>query len=102
MLFHVTIRHDAAHCPGFNPELIPKAVATLRNLHAEAASFGVKVHGLYNALPDHVEYLVCESESPAALATYLSKVLPYGQADTETRAVVDTDALLAAAESMGT
>jgi hypothetical protein len=97
MLFHVTIRHDAADCPGFNPELIPRAVESLQNLDAVAEKFGVKVHGLYNALPDHVEYLLCESESPAALAMYLVEALPYGRADTETRAVVGAEELLAAA-----
>ena len=62
-----------------------------------AEKFGVRVDGLYNALPDHVEYFVCESASPAAVAMYLTEALPYGRADTETRAVVTADELLAAA-----
>lgn len=100
MLFHVTITHDARECPGFNPEVMPRAIDRLRNVHAVAEKFGVKVHGLYNALPDHVEYLVCESASPAALAMYLTEAVPYGRADTETHAVVDVDELLAAAQAM--
>ncbi len=97
MLFHVTIRHEAADCPGFRPDIVPKAIDSLENLHALGEKFGVRVHGLYNALPDHIEYLVCESDSPAALAMYLTEVLPYGRADTDTRAVVAADELLAAA-----
>ena len=103
MLFHVTIRHDAADCPGFNPQLIPRAIENLQNLDALAEKFGVNVHGLYNALPDHVEYLVCESDSPAALAIFLTEALPYGRADTETRAVLGAEELLAVArERAGT
>jgi hypothetical protein len=100
MLFHVTIKHDAAECPGFNPEVRPMAIESLQNLHAVADKFGVKVHGFYNALPDHVEYLVCESPSPAALAMYLTEALPYGRPDTETRAIVEAEELLAAARAM--
>ena len=103
MLFHVTITHDAADCPGFNPEFIPRAIESLQNLDAVAEKFGVKVHGLYNALPDHVEYLLCEAESPVALAIYLTEALPYRRADTETRAVAGADELLVAArERAGT
>jgi hypothetical protein len=100
MLFHVTIRHDAAHCPGFHPELMPKAIDALENIEATAAQFGVTVNGLYNALPDHVEYLIAEADSPAALAMYLSEAVPYGEADTETHAVVGVDELRAAARAM--
>lgn len=103
MLFHVTITHEAADCPGFNPQLIPRAIESLQNLDTLAETFGVKVHGLYNALPDHVEYLVCESDSPAALAIFLAEALPYGRADTETRAVLAAEELLVvASERAGT
>ncbi len=97
MLFHVTIRHEAEHCPGYDEDLVPEAIASLENLHRVAESFGVKVHGLYNALPDHIEFLICESDSPAALAMYLTRALPYRRVDTDTRAVVGIDDLLAAA-----
>ena len=100
MLFHVTITHDAAHCPGFNRDLLPRAIDSLHDLHVTAGKFGVKVHGLYNALPDHLEYLVCDAESPAALAAYLGESLPYGQADTETHAVVEAGELLATAQAL--
>lgn len=86
--------------PGFNSEVRPKAIESLQNLHALADKFGIKVHGLYNALPDHVEYLVCESASPAALAMYLTEALPYGRPDTEAHVVVDADQLLAAAQAI--
>ncbi len=97
MFFHVTIRHESADCPGFHADLVPGAIESLENLHAVAEKFGVRVHGLYNALPDHVEYLICESDSPATLALYLTKALPYGRADFDTQAVVTADELLVAA-----
>jgi hypothetical protein len=97
MLFHVTITHNAAHCPGFNANLVPRAVESLESLDGLADKFGVQVHGLYNALPDHVEFLVCEADSPAVLAMFLAEAVPYGEIDTETRAVVTADELLAAA-----
>jgi uncharacterized protein with GYD domain len=100
MLFHVTITHDAAHCPGFNRDLLARTIDSLHNLQTTADKFGVKVHGLYNALPDHVEYLVCEADNNAALAAYLGESLPYGQADTKTHAVVEADELLAAAQAI--
>lgn len=100
MLFHVTINHDSAECPGFNPDVRPKAIESLQNLHVLADKFDVRVHGLYNALPDHVEYLVCDAASPAALAMYLAEALPYSRPHTETRAVVDADELLAAAQAI--
>lgn len=101
MLFHVTIRHDAAHCPEFHPELMPKTMESLQNIETVAEKYGVKVYGLYNALPDdHVEFFIGEADSPAALAMYLSEAIPYGEADTETHAVVGVDELRAAAQAM--
>jgi hypothetical protein len=97
MLFHVTITHGAGDCPGFNAHLLPKAIESLQQLHVVAERCGVTVHGLYNALPDHVEYLVCEADGPPSLAMFLTDALPYGHADTETRAVATADELLVAA-----
>ena len=95
MLFHVTMRHDAAHCPGFHPELMPRAVAALESLDQVAARHGVRVRGLYNALPDHIEYLIVEADSPGNVATFISEANPYGEiAEIETKAVVDVDQLL--------
>ncbi len=99
MLFHVTIRHQAAHCPGFHPELMPEAMESLSNLEANAEKFGVKVHGFYSALPDHVDFFIGEAKSPAPLAMYLSEALPYGEADTTTHAVVGTGELIAATQA---
>jgi uncharacterized protein with GYD domain len=97
MLFHVTIRHDAARCPGYNPSLVPRAIESLQDLRTTADKFGVKVHDLYNALPDHVEYLVCEADDPSTLAFYLSEAMGYLSPDTETHAVVGANDLLSAA-----
>lgn len=99
MLFHVTMRHDNANCAGLHDELMPKVVEGLGRLHETAAEYGVTVKGHYNALPNHVEFLVADAPGPAALAMCLSDILSY-EVDFETYAVVESAELLEAARQM--
>lgn len=94
MLFHVTMRHDAAHCPGYRPELAQAAVANLERLDELAAQFGVTVQGYYNAAPAHREFLVAEAESTGALALFISNAIPYPLEEIDAVAVLDRQALL--------
>ena len=94
MLFHVTITHDAAHCPGHHPEMMPKATESLQNMDATAAKFGVTVVGYWSGLPDHVDFLVVDAPGNAPLAAFLSACLPYDEADYDTSAVADRATLL--------
>ena len=70
-------------------------------LDATAAQFGVKIIGLYNALPDHVEFLIAEAENAAAIAMFLSTANPYGEiAETVTKSVVTHTQLLELGKQM--
>ncbi len=101
MLFHVTSRHDAAHCPGFHPELMPHIIEVLENIDQIAARHGVKVHGLYNAAPEHVEFLIAEADSPMNIAAFLGDANPYGEfAEMNATPVTTADDLLVAARQM--
>ena len=101
MLFHVTIRHDAAHCPGFHRELMEPTIEAFENVEATAAQMGVKVIGLYSGLPDHVDFIIAEAESPADVAFFLSAAGLYGEiAETETHAVVTAGELVEAGKQM--
>ncbi len=101
MLFHGTMRHDGAHCPGFHPELMPHIIEALENIDQIAARHGVKVHGLYNAAPEHVEFLIAEADSPMNIAAFLGDANPYGEfAEMNATPVTAADDLLAAARQM--
>ncbi len=99
MLFHVTMRHDAANCAGLHPEIREKAMAAFRDYHATAEKYGVTVKGMYNALPNHVEFLVAEADGPAELAFFLSEATPY-EVDFETYAVMPLEQMGEMAERL--
>ena len=44
MLFLVQLHHDAAHCPGYNRELMPQWIGGLERRDEIAAQMGVKLH----------------------------------------------------------
>ncbi len=56
MLFHVTLIHDAAHCPGYHQELMPPWLEAIEKKDEIAERLGVKVHNILNAAPDHIIY----------------------------------------------
>ncbi|MFQ5925208.1 MAG: hypothetical protein ACE5IE_04360 [Dehalococcoidia bacterium] len=64
MLFHVTLVHDSAHCPGYHPEMGPSLFKALAKKDEIAGHFGVKIHSILNAAPDHVIYVIAEAERP--------------------------------------
>ena len=64
MLFHVTLTHDAAHCPGYHPELMPVWVEGFEKRDELAQRFGVKVRSILNGTPDHVVYVIGEADRP--------------------------------------
>ena len=58
MLFHVRMTHDAAHCPGYQPALLPTWVDSITRRHEIASQMGVTLHGLYSVLPEHQEIVI--------------------------------------------
>ena len=92
MLFHCTIRHDVDNCAGFDPELRARVFEGYSRIDDVATKFGVVVRDLYNAAPDHVEYMVAEAPDNMSFALFIGEALPY-RAEYETHPVADRAAL---------
>ena len=41
MLFHVTLRHNADNCPGFNPDLMQRTMEMLPKLDEVAGRYSI-------------------------------------------------------------
>ena len=100
MLFHVTLTHDAAHCPGYHPELGPSLGEAYARKDEVAQQLGVKVHSILNAAPDHVIYVIAEGERPMAVAQFVSRLIPFEQADIRMTAVETLDDTMAFLQAM--
>lgn len=88
MLIHATLRHSSDNCPGFDAELRGKVFEAYPRIDDVAAKFGITIRDLYNAAPDHVEYMVMETPDNMSLALFLAEALPY-KVDYETHVVTD-------------
>ena len=99
MLVHATLRHDIDNCPGFDPDLLGRTMEAFPKIDEIAAKFGVTVRDLYNAAPDHVEYMVVETPDNMALALFLAEAVPY-KVDIETHVVADRAAMRTMLEQM--
>jgi uncharacterized protein with GYD domain len=100
MLFLVQMRHDGAHCPGYNPELLPKWVEALERRHEIAAQLGVKLHGMYSTLPEHWEVAIVEADVPSQIAALVMQLLPSEQAEIKVTPVTPVEEMLAMARQM--
>ena len=100
MLFHVTLVHDAAHCPGYHRELMPLWIEGFDNREEIAERLGVKIHSILNAALDHVTYVVVEAERPMQVAMFVAQLLPTEQADIRMRAVESVEDTLAFVKSL--
>ncbi|MEE9202787.1 MAG: DUF3303 family protein [Dehalococcoidia bacterium] len=101
MLFHVTLVHDAAHCPGHHPELGPPLMEALAKRDEIAGRFGVKLHSILNAAPEHIMYVVAEAELPMALAQCLVQLFPFEQQEFRTTPVTTIEDTMAFLQKMG-
>jgi hypothetical protein len=98
MLFHVTMRHTASECPGYQREKIPLLLQWREQREKLSKQFNVKVLGMYNALPQHLEFAIIEADSPASVAFFLSTG-PV-KVDFEVHAVEAEDTLMEAIKKM--
>ena len=87
MLFHVSLVHDAAHCPGYLPELAPVWMEGLEKREELAKGLGVKIHSILNAAPDHVVYVIGEADRPMGMASFVAQLLPTEQSEIRMNAV---------------
>lgn len=100
MLFHVTLIHDAAHCPGHHPELGQLWMESFKKKDKIAERLGVKVHSLLSAGPDHVVYVIVEAERPMQVAMFVAQLLPTEQAEIRMHAVETLEDVLAFLQSI--
>ena len=100
MLFHVTLTHDAAHCPGYHPEVMPSVVEAFTKREEIAQRLGVKVHSVLNAAPGHVIHVIAEADRPMAVAQFVVQMLPIEQADIQMSAVEPLEDSIAFVQAM--
>ncbi len=91
MLFHVTISHRQADCPGRRPAETPDLIGPAERLEALGDEFSVTSHSLVWgascilwAEPEHVAYALLEAPSLEAVELYIDALTPAGW---ETRAL---------------
>ena len=101
MLFHVTLIHDAAHCPGYHPELISVWMEAFEKRNELAGQLGVKIHNVLNAAPDHVMYVIAEAERPMQVAMFVAQLIPTEQAEIRMSAVETFEDTAAFVQSLG-
>ena len=101
MLFHVTLTHDAAHCPGYHPDLISVWLDGFGKRDALAQSLGVKIHSILNAAPDHLTYVIGEADRPMQMAMFVAQLIPIEQADIRMTAVEEVEDTLAYIRQLG-
>ncbi len=100
-LFHVTVWHDAAHCPGFHRELMGPVIEALESREEIASRYGVTLVGFYSGAPEHRDFLIVEAETPMSVATFTTEMLPYGEIEKyDVTPVTPADELLEAARRM--
>ena len=101
ILFHVTLTHDAAHCPGYHPELMPVWVEGFEKRDELAQGLGVKLRSILNAAPNHEVYIIGEADRPMQMAMFVSQFLPTEQENITMTAVEDVADTLAFIKEMG-
>lgn len=92
MLIHATLRHSAENCPGFDAELRARLMEAYPRIDDVAGKYGVTIRDMYNAAPDHVEFMVVETPDNMSLALFLAEALPY-RVEYDTHVVTDRASL---------
>ena len=100
MLFMVQMRHDAAHCPGYHRELLPVWVQGFENREEIARQTGVKIVGLYSALPEHLEISIVEADGAAQVAFFVAQLIPSEQAEITLTALTPVEQVVEMARQM--
>lgn len=100
MIFHVKLSHDGAHCPGYHHELIPLWVDGITKRDEIASSLGVKLVGVYSALPEHHEILIVDADSPAQIAGLVTQLYPSEMSAIEVTVLTPVDDVVEMARQM--
>ena len=97
MLFHLSLVHDGAHCPGFHPELMSKTFGAFEKREEIARRHNVKIHSYLIAAPEHLEILIVDAETPMSVAFFLSELYPFELAQIDMKAVQSIEDMMAMA-----
>ena len=100
MLFLVQMRHDGAHCPGYHSELLPKWVEALERRDEVAAQLGVKLHGMYSAMPEHLEIAIVEADAATQVGMFITQLLPSEQSEIKLTPLTSAEDMVALARRM--
>jgi hypothetical protein len=74
VLFHVTAKHSANDCNIYNAEVKQALQEFLPSVPSMCKELGVKIHFAVTGAPDHVFYLLVETNDYSALCSLLSAV----------------------------
>ena len=100
MLFMVQMRHDGAHCPDYHRELATDWVQGFEKREEIAQQTGVKIVGLYSALPEHLEIAIVEADSGAQVAFFVTQLIPSEQAEITLTALTPVEQVVEMARNM--
>ena len=98
MLFHVTATHTEDNCPAYNMDLMPGVVQALENSEQVAGELGIKIHSMLSGVPEHVSFLVLETDNPGAIARFANS-FPFKQ-DFKVTPVVPEQSLVELAKQL--
>ena len=99
MLFHVTLTHTPADCPGYSPEKMPPIIDFIENAEARAKELNVKVHFMVSGAPEHVSFALLEADSPGPVAMFVMGI-PMRQDSKVTAVMHEKDMAATARELM--
>ena len=85
---------------GYHSELLPKWVEALERRDEVAAQLGVKLHGMYSAMPEHLEIAIVEADTPTQVGMLVVQLLPSEQAEIQLTPLTSTEDMVALARRM--
>lgn len=75
MLYHVTATHAAENCPGYNEDVqVKMREFTETTLPKLSAQLKIKVHFVVTPAPEHVIYMLLETDDFSAITKLLMAV----------------------------
>ena len=86
------------NCPGYNMDLMPGVVGALENSEKLASELGIKIHSMLSGVPEHVSFLVLETDTPGVIARFANS-FPFKQ-DFKITPVVPEQALVELAKQL--
>ena len=74
MLFQVIMSHSEDNCPGYHRDKMPEALEAFKNLDALGEQLNVKQHYFVWCPPNHIAFLLLESDSLNAVSRYVFSI----------------------------